>query len=767
MEPMVNAASIPKQQLPDWMRQAQRGVDWGVLLVVGFSLLIAWPFIAQPSLPHTNASENAVYATDNFAAAFQEGRLYPRWSPYVFGGYGAPIPNYYPSGAVYFAAIIQVLITDDAVSAVRLAYILALCAAGLSVYLLVSRRLSAASGILAAVLYLYSPYVGLTTPHLMGDLSGVLALALLPLLLWGVDRLLWRSHPLDILLVPLVMAALCFTHLLMALVAILLAILLILWQRSVARRVRWRPVVAGIILGVGTASCFWIPAVLERSAVRWRPPVTATIFHITVNELFAPAQQVDTNDLLPVPQFVIGLPGLLFTALGAAAVIRFKRYRCFEAFFLAAGVGFTILLLIALPEETWMLGPIIFCFSISGSAVLGFHDLLPPRWKRLLLPTALVLIWTLAAPVWLATFITEPFGSTAIAAQIQYEQAGYGVPVLPPSMPVPVTIPDNLTPNRTLIEGLISGTVNKISTGQTTTSQVLVGILEHNTHSNRFQVSATRPATLDVLQAYFPGWRATLNNNTTPLFRNPQNNLTRVTINPVRAGQLILELGTTPIRLGAWIITWSSFGITLILTWGRSRRYTLIYNEVELLTREETRLTAFVIICLALLMPLAALPNSPLPLRRQPGYALQNAVTLQSRTDAGLSLAAYRLNKTQFRNGDTLELTLYWQAQRALAENYRVLLYVLDTRTGTRWSEQAFHHPGGYPTQRWNTNRYVTDSYRLPLDPSMPRGDYQVVIEVAACTPACLPQNRVTFFDITGRNLGPLLYLPPQLHVQN
>jgi hypothetical protein len=142
-------------------------------------------------------------------------------------------------------------------------------------------------------------------------------------------------------------------------------------------------------------------------------------------------------------------------------------------------------------------------------------------------------------------------------------------------------------------------------------------------------------------------------------------------------------------------------------------------------------------------------------------------VTLQTRTDAGLSLSAYRLNSTRFQAGDTLELTLYWQAQRSLAENYRVSLFILNSRTGARWNEQVYHHPGGYPTTRWNTVRYVADSYRLRLDPTMPRGDYQVVIEVAACTPDCLEQNRVTFFDVSGRNLGPMLYLPPSLHLQD
>src|SRR5262245_4284561 len=120
---MSTTIEILPQDLPDWMRRARQGIDWGLLLVVGFSLTIAMPFFAQSDLPHTNASENYVYRAADYAAALREGRLYPRWSANVFGGYGAPIPEYYPPGAGYLAALIQVLFTDDPILAVRMVYI--------------------------------------------------------------------------------------------------------------------------------------------------------------------------------------------------------------------------------------------------------------------------------------------------------------------------------------------------------------------------------------------------------------------------------------------------------------------------------------------------------------------------------------------------------------------------------------------------------------------------------------------------------------------
>jgi hypothetical protein len=115
--------TLPKDW-PDWMRQARQGIDWGIALIFAFSLTIAIPFLSQDDLPHTNASENYVYRAADYAAALQEGRLYPRWSANVLGGYGAPIPHYFPPGAGYSAAVIQVLFTNDPVLAVRLLYAL-------------------------------------------------------------------------------------------------------------------------------------------------------------------------------------------------------------------------------------------------------------------------------------------------------------------------------------------------------------------------------------------------------------------------------------------------------------------------------------------------------------------------------------------------------------------------------------------------------------------------------------------------------------------
>src|SRR6266496_184074 len=169
---MTTTIEVLSKDWPDWMRQARQGIDWGIVLIFAFSLTIAMPFLTHNDLPHTNASENYVYRSADYAAALQEGRLYPRWSANAFSGYGAPIPHYFLPGAGYISATIQLLFTNDPILAVRILYAISLGVAGVMVYLLVARRVNTASGLLAGILYVYSPYVGLIAPHILGDLPG-------------------------------------------------------------------------------------------------------------------------------------------------------------------------------------------------------------------------------------------------------------------------------------------------------------------------------------------------------------------------------------------------------------------------------------------------------------------------------------------------------------------------------------------------------------------------------------------------------------------
>ncbi|MEP6985374.1 MAG: 6-pyruvoyl-tetrahydropterin synthase-related protein, partial [Chloroflexota bacterium] len=419
--------SSPSYELPDWMRLAQRGVDWGFMLVLVLCIIVSAPFAMRNELPHNNANENYVYRTNDYAESIQEGWLYPRWSPNVLGGYGAPIPSFYPPAPAYAAALLQVLLTNSPVSAVRLLYILATCIAGIAVYALVMRRSGAAAGVLAAMIYIYSPYTSLIIPHVQGDLTEMLVLALSPALLWATDRLIRGQQPQNMLFVTLCTAGLILTSPKGAAASGLLAVAYVIWQfQQIKIRGKLFQLTIAIGLGILLAGFYWIPAILEESAIHWQPSIASDTFTLRLTELITPIMAIDPAEMIHHPQLTLGLVGLIFAAGGALIHVVIKRKFDFGVFFLISGLVITIIAVTVLRHETWLLGLIVLCLSVAGSDILLLRENVSPRLQRMLLPIMMITIWIGSRAIWLPPTANQPFGNTDGAAQITYEQQGYG-----------------------------------------------------------------------------------------------------------------------------------------------------------------------------------------------------------------------------------------------------------------------------------------------------------------------------------------------------
>jgi hypothetical protein len=365
--------------------------------------------------------------------------------------------------------------------------------------------------------------------------------------------------------------------------------------------------------------------------------------------------------------------------------------------------------------------------------------------------------------VWLAPRWADAFGGTEPQAQILYEQEYQEVAILPPDAPIPATIADTLLPNRSLVDGYLSGNINKVAVGQIA-ANIRVGVLEHRTHSDRIQLRVNAPTTLEILTAYFPGWQANASGQALPLNANPDTGLIDVSVPVLRDEELSLTLGPTPARTGAWVIAWAMLGITGVVVAGRFRRQTGIHDELDLLSDAEARRVLLVLGWFVIFILVFATSSSPLTLHARPGYHLDNSYSLRSRTDVGLEAIAYRLDRFDYRPGERVDLTLYWQTLRPLNEDYRLQLYLLSTE-GIHWLPSPMLRPGNYATNRWLPNRYVKDDRPIQLSLSVAPGSYQVAVEMVGCTPTC--NNPVSFFDASGRLVGRTLLLPTPINISS
>jgi hypothetical protein len=90
-----------------------------------------------------------------------------------------------------------------------------------------------------------------------------------------------------------------------------------------------------------------------------------------------------------------------------------------------------------------------------------------------------------------------------------------------------------------------------------------------------------------------------------------------------------------------------------------------------------------------------------------------------------LALVGWTL-KPETLNTETLNLTLVWQAQRALTRRYTAFVH-LETETGEKIAQDDHEPLGGiYPTTRWAANEMVRDVYTLNLARPPSPGKYVV-----------------------------------------
>ena len=152
---------LKREDLPLWMQKTLRGTDWGVLIVLG---LQSAGGVAVP------AATGAAAHQRQRALCLSRRRHRRRHSPK--GGCiraGRPTRSAatarrsrtIPARRGLCPGAARLLLTNDATSAVKLVYAAALCLAGTAVYAFVTRRSGAEAGVIAALLYVYSPYVGL------------------------------------------------------------------------------------------------------------------------------------------------------------------------------------------------------------------------------------------------------------------------------------------------------------------------------------------------------------------------------------------------------------------------------------------------------------------------------------------------------------------------------------------------------------------------------------------------------------------------------
>jgi 4-amino-4-deoxy-L-arabinose transferase-like glycosyltransferase len=91
-----------------------------------------------------------------------------------------------------------------------------------------------------------------------------------------------------------------------------------------------------------------------------------------------------------------------------------------------------------------------------------------------------------------------------------------------------------------------------------------------------------------------------------------------------------------------------------------------------------------------------------------------------------MALRGYRLSATSVRAGETLVLTLYWEAAARPRRDFTVFNHVT-ALDGTLWGQKDAPPGGGpRPTSRWRPGEAVADRHEITIKPDTPAGTYDL-----------------------------------------
>jgi hypothetical protein len=113
-----------------------------------------------------------------------------------------------------------------------------------------------------------------------------------------------------------------------------------------------------------------------------------------------------------------------------------------------------------------------------------------------------------------------------------------------------------------------------------------------------------------------------------------------------------------------------------------------------------------------------------------------------------VTLVGGDLDRATVGPGETLHLTLYWQAQARMTKSYTVFTHLLDADSRIWAQQDGIPVSGARPTTGWVPGEVIRDEVQLTIDPQAPPGDY--VIEVGLYDAGDPALSRLSILDEAG-----------------
>ncbi len=203
-----------------------------------------------PGFPVTDDGDWMIIRLSAFYETLRGGELPVRFVARLMNGYGYPVADFLYPLYLYAGSFLHIFGLSFVII-VKLLFVASFLLSGLFCFLWLEKRFSFVVSLIGSLFYLYFPY-HLTDLNQRGSLGEMLSLAIVPFILWSIERksIWWISIGIALLLLAHNTLALLFLP--------CVFVYGLLTYRT------WNTVILPFIFGIGMAMFFILPALLDQ-----------------------------------------------------------------------------------------------------------------------------------------------------------------------------------------------------------------------------------------------------------------------------------------------------------------------------------------------------------------------------------------------------------------------------------------------------------------------------------------------------------------------
>ena len=281
-------------------------------------------------------------------------------------------------------------------------------------------------------------------------------------------------------------------------------------------------------------------------------------------------------------------------------------------------------------------------------------------------------------------------------------------------------------PQTSLLDSYRNPPVDRVNR-DTLPSEATVEVMADVPWRNHFRVRTPKKFLLRLYLFDFPGWTATIDGEKVPIeIAHPEGFVT-VWIPPGDHDVVVAFEDTLP-RTAGWMIAGMSALIFLGALW-RFPKAQPASTSPLLLNDVPFKWLALCVIGVAALKGLVFDPAGWFHYTSPSGEALRVQHPQWADVDGEIAMLGFDVSGIRSRAGGTVDVTIYWTAQRPITETYQSFVHLVYPE-GKIWVQSDHLNPAGFPTNLWPTDRYIRDKHRLMLPSDLPPGEYALSVGI-------------------------------------